>query len=159
MLSLVVPMFCPCGSQVVPSGLYVQLCVTVYNCLSLFTTVCHCMSLCVTVRLQTDRNNPAEYGFIRKRIIRFDQNRIPFQIIRFRFNQKRICIFNIRLKPIRNRTIGQIIRFNRILNGYEGFYNSIKESSIFTIIYHLKTDSIFWDSGNNHNIGKMYRLE
>ena len=50
-------------------------------------------------RVQTNTNYLAEYGFIRKRIIPFCIKRIPYWIIRLRLKTKRICIFNIRLKP------------------------------------------------------------
>ena len=50
-------------------------------------------------RLQTNRDNPAEYGFIRKRIVPFGMIRIAYQTIRFRLIQNRIWILRFRFKP------------------------------------------------------------
>ena len=45
---------------------------------------------CDLCRGQTEPDNPAEYGFIRKRIIPLGFKRIAFQNIRFRLLRKRI---------------------------------------------------------------------
>ena len=57
------------------------------------------LSLRPMIRLQTDRDNPAEYGFIRKRKVPFGMIRIAYQTIRFRLIQNRIWILRFRFKP------------------------------------------------------------
>ena len=51
------------------------------------------------LRLQTNRDNLAKYGFIRKRIVPFGMIRIAYQNIRFRLIQNRIWILRFRFKP------------------------------------------------------------
>ena len=66
-------------------------------------------------RGQTDTDNPAEYGFIRKWIVPLGIKRKAFQNIRFHLTQTRIPFSAIRFHLIQNWILIQIIRLKQII--------------------------------------------